>query len=259
MRYLIAAFLLTAIGLLFTAVPASAKKQPPIISDEIVAALDDQLVAIDTSFSGSKVLLFGTTEGEGDVVVVVRGPSHKETVRKKERVMGVWANKEQVTFSDTPAFYIVAASGKIDEMVPASTRHRLELSPEDLNAYLAPESKHISDEKKETFWQALLRAKKREGLYADKITPVTFLGKKLFRADIDFPANVPVGTYLVYVYLVKDKDVVTTQITPLFVSKIGAEAEIFNFAHQHSAAYGVLAVAIALFSGWLASVAFRKK
>jgi uncharacterized protein (TIGR02186 family) len=173
--------------------------------------------------------------------------------------MGVWANKEEVTFSDTPAFYNVASSGRIEELVPASTRHRLELGPNNLNTYLAPESKNISDEKKETFWQALLRAKTREGLYAEDITPIKFLGKKLFRADIVFPSNVPVGTYLVYVYLVKDKDVVTTQITPLFVSKIGAEAEIFNFAHQHSFAYGIVAVAIALFAGWLASVAFRKK
>jgi len=191
--------------------------------------------------------------------VVVRGPSHNEVVRKKERIMGVWANKNAVKFSNTPAFYNIAASGTLDEMVPASTRQRLELGPDNLNIYLAPESKKVSDEVKETFWQALLRAKKRDGLYAKEVATVTFLGKKLFRADFKFPSNVPVGTYLVYVYLIKDKDVVTTQITPLFVSKIGAEAEIFDFAHKHSLSYGILAVFIALFSGWVASVAFRKK
>ena len=234
-------------------------KDPGVVSHEIVAALDEQLVAIDTSFSGSKVLLFGATEGEGDVIIVVRGPSNKEVVRKKERIMGVWANKDQVTFSDTPVFYNVAASGKIDELVPASTRHRLELGPDNLNTYLAPESKSISDEMRDEFWEALLRSKKRAGLYATEPTPVTFLGKKLFRTDFIFPANVPVGTYLVYVYLVRDKDVVSTQITPLFVSKIGAEAEIYDFAHRNSLSYGILAVLIALFSGWLASAVFRKK
>jgi len=229
------------------------------VNNEIVAALDDHVVAIDTSFSGSKVLLFGATEGEGDVVVIVRGPSKDEVVRKKERVMGVWANKEQVTFSGTPVFYNIATSDKLEHMIPASVRQRLELGPDNLNTYLAPQSKGISDEKRDLFWEALLRAKKRDGLYATSSTPVKFLGKRLFRADFFFPANIPVGTYLVYVYLVKDKEVVSSQITPLFVSKIGAEAEIFDFAHRHSFAYGILAVIIALIAGWFASVVFRKK
>ncbi|WP_135077068.1 TIGR02186 family protein [Terasakiella sp. SH-1] len=231
----------------------------PDISNEIVAALGDHLVAIDTSFSGSKVLLFGATKGEGDVVVIVRGPSQNEVVRKKGRVMGVWANKDQVTFSGAPVFYNIATSGDLEEMVSGETLQRLELGPDYLNSYLAPQSKHISAEKKEIFWDALLRAKKRQGLYAEAPTKVKFLGNRLFRADFVFPANIPVGTYLVYVYLVKNKDVVSSQITPLFVSKIGAEAEIFDFAHRHSFAYGVLAVIIALFAGWVASVAFRKK
>ncbi|MDV7340417.1 TIGR02186 family protein [Terasakiella sp. A23] len=250
-------FLALILTIFCLSLPASA--QSPMVSDEIVAALDDHLVAIDTGFSGSKVLLFGATEGEGDVVVIVRGPSNREVVRRKERVMGVWANKEKVAFSDTPVFYNIATSGNLEELVPASTRQRLELGPDNLNTYLAPEYKNIGDKKKEEFWQALLRAKKRDGLYAESATPVKFLGKRLFRADIEFPANIPVGTYLVYVYLVKDKDVVSTQITPLFVSKIGVEAGIYDFAHRHSLAYGVIAVVIALLSGWIASVAFRKK
>lgn len=251
--------LCTLLAFLATYAYASAQAQAPMVSNEIVAALDDHLVAIDTGFSGSKVLLFGATEGEGDVIIVVRGPSKKEVVRKKERIMGVWANKKQVVFDDTPAFYNIAASGNLNELVPASTRQRLELGPENLKNFVAPQSRSMSDKDKLEFWQALLRSKINDGLYASTHTPVKFLGKRLFRADINFPANIPVGTYLVYVYLVKDKDIVSTQITPLFVSKIGAEAEIYDFAHRHSFAYGVLAVVIALFAGWFASVVFRKK
>lgn len=239
--------------------PALAQTSSPNLTNEIVAALDDHVVAINTSFSGAKVLLFGATEGEGDVVIIVRGPSHDEVVRKKDRIMGIWANKDQVTFSGTPVFYSIASSGNIEEMVPASTRQRLELGPDYLNTYLASDSKHISTEKKELFWDALLRAKKRQGLYAKEAEEVKFLGQRLFRADFFFPPNIPVGTYLVYVYLVKDKDVVSSQITPLFVSKIGAEAEVYDFAQRHSFAYGILAVIIALAAGWIASVAFRKK
>ncbi|NVK17790.1 MAG: TIGR02186 family protein [Methylocystaceae bacterium] len=238
--------------------PFSVQAQEENIKHEIVAALDDHVVAIDTGFSGSKILLFGSILGDGDVIVAIRGPSHREIVRKKARMMGIWANKEQVVFSNTPAFYKIAASDDLDDLLPATERQRLELGSNNVKPYLAPEYFNISTEKKDTFWQALVRSKKRDGLYSAETDKVNFLGKRLFRADIDFPSNVPVGTYLAYVYLVSDKEVVHTQVTPIIVSKIGVEAGIYDFAQRHSLAYGVIAVVIALVAGWLASIAFRK-
>ena len=41
----------------------------------LVADASRHLVAITTGFVGTKVLLFGATEGEGDVIIVVRGPA----------------------------------------------------------------------------------------------------------------------------------------------------------------------------------------
>jgi hypothetical protein len=60
------------------------------------------------------------------------------------------------------------------------------------------------------------------------------------------------------VFLVHDGEVVGANITPLVVSKIGFEAGVFDFAHRHSLAYGVLAILIAVVAGWSASVAFHK-
>lgn len=228
-------------------------------ANEIVAALDDHLVAIDTGFSGSKVLLFGATQGEGDVVIVIRGPATDEIVRKKDRVFGVWANNEEVSFSGAPSFYSIISSKNIEDILPPKERDRLEMGSEFLNNYIGPTSRNISAEKRNEFWQALLRTKEQQGLLIEDTDPIKFLGNRLFRADFFFPANIPIGTYLVYVYLVKDQKVVSSQTTPLIVSKIGLEAEIYNFAHRHSFAYGIFAVFIALFAGWFASVIFRKK
>ena len=57
---------------------------------------------------------------------------------------------------------------------------------------------------------------------------VDFLGERLFRTTITFPSNVPTGTYLVEVFLVRDKDVVSGQTTPLVVSKVGVDADGFR-------------------------------
>lgn len=250
-------FLIMLLTLCSVAQPSLAQRY--LAPDEIVAALDDHLLAIDTGFSGSNVLLFGATEGEGDVIVIVRGPNETSTVRKKDRIMGVWANKEQVDFVNTPTFYRIASSSRVEDLLPPAMRQRLELGPQNIQPHIADLYADIDEATQETFWQALLRTKERTDLYGVADKPVQFLGKRLFRVEIDFPANIPVGKYLVHIYLVKDKDIVSTQITPLFVSKIGVEAAIYDFAHKYSFAYGLFAVVIALFSGWIASVVFRKK
>ena len=68
-------------------VPAAVGAAEPLVAD-----LSKHLVAITTGFAGTDVLLFGAVEGDGDVVVVVRGPNHTETVRRKQRQFGIWVN-----------------------------------------------------------------------------------------------------------------------------------------------------------------------
>jgi uncharacterized protein (TIGR02186 family) len=86
---------------------------------------------------------------------------------------------------------------------------------------------------------------------------VSFIGERLFRTTIEFPSNVPTGTYLVQVFLVRDKDVVSGQTTPLVVSKVGLDADVFGFAGRQPVLYGAIAVLTAMVAGWLASLPFR--
>ena len=58
-----------------------------VAATALVADLSRDHIEITTSFSGTRLLLFGATEGVGDVVVVVRGPNRREVIRKKERVL----------------------------------------------------------------------------------------------------------------------------------------------------------------------------
>ena len=105
-------FVLIAV-LLFWALPAR--------SEELVADLTSHLIAITTGFTGASVVLFGATDGPGDVVVAVRGPSQEMTVRRKNRVAGIWVNTQEVTFVNVPSFYAVAASRPIEEILLPAT------------------------------------------------------------------------------------------------------------------------------------------
>ncbi len=230
------------------AVPAGEEK--PIVAD-----LSKHLVAITTGFAGTDVLLFGATDGPGDVVLVVRGPAHEETVRRKDRMGIIWANKSAVTFSNAPAFYYVASNNPAEDILPQPVLERHQILARNLDLRVEGLTE---DESRVAFREALERLKTGRGLYGYDPGGVNLLGNRLFRAELNFPANVPTGTYMVEVYLVRDGDVVSAEITPLIISKVGVGADVFHFAHNQSALYGIAAIIIAVFAGWLAGVAFRK-
>ncbi|HYU13260.1 MAG TPA: TIGR02186 family protein [Stellaceae bacterium] len=226
----------------------------PVRGEGIVADLSSHLIAISSGFTGASVVLFGATEGKGDIIAVVRGPERELTVWRKSKVAGIWVNAESVTFTNVPSFYAAAASRPITEaLAPGpATLYRIGTSN------LKLEAKSPADpERTARFREALIAEQQKAGLFGADIGKVSFLGERLFRATITFPTNVPTGNYLVEVFLVRDRDVVSGQTTPLVVSKVGIDAAVSDFASREAAAYGAIAVLTAVVAGWLASLPFR--
>src|SRR6516164_3217963 len=205
--------------------------------ESLAADLTSHLIAITTGFTGASVVLFGATDGPGDVIVAVRGPEREMTVRRKNRVAGIWVNTQQVTFSNLPSFYAVAASRPITDILSpgAAAFYRLGIANLKLAASTPAPSVVV-----DAFRTALERTQQEAGLFIERIGKVDFLGERLFRTTITFPANVPTGTYLVEVFLVRDKDIVSGQTTPLVVSKVGVDAAVFEFSGRQPGFYGAI-------------------
>jgi len=226
----------------------------PARGDAVVADLSSHLIAITGGFSGTSVVLFGATDGPGDVVVVVRGPERDVTIWRKGKVAGIWANAESATFANVPGYYAVAASKPLDEAVSPSVAAFYKIGVGNLK--FVPKAT-VPPERAQLFTDALIGVQKSAGVFLPSQVKISFLGERLFRTTFNFPANIPTGVYLVQVYLVRDKDVVGAQTTPLIVSKVGVDAAVSDFAHSRALTYGVIAVIMAVMAGWLASLPFR--
>ncbi|CAK0765640.1 Transmembrane protein [Azospirillaceae bacterium] len=224
-------------------------------SQSLVADLSNHLVAINTSFTGTEVVLFGVVEGPGDIAVVVTGPRTAVTVRRKDRVAGIWINQDSVRFKSVPGFYAVATNRPLDAIVNSSVLARHQIGLEHLA--LTP-TEPTSPNQVAEFRRSLIRGKQRQGLYGTKLGQVSFLGDRLFRTNISFPANVPIGHYTVSVFLIRGGDVMTAQTTPLVVGKVGLSFEIYDFAQRRPFGYGLAAIAGAVIMGWLASALFGR-
>jgi uncharacterized protein (TIGR02186 family) len=226
----------------------------PARGDAVVADLSAHLIAITSGFSGASVVLFGATDGPGDIIAAVRGPEREMTVWRKGKIAGLWVNAESMTYSNVPSFYAVAASRPLDEVLSPSAAALYRIGTANLRLQSKPLA---TGERVQRFAKALVEEQERAGLIAGETGKITFLGERLFRATFAFPANVPTGSYLVEVFLARDRDVVGGQTTPLRVEKVGIDAEVSDFARREAALYGAIAVLTAVVAGWLASLPFR--
>lgn len=227
----------------------------PAQAQQLVADLSSHLVAITTGFTGADILLFGAVEGTGDVVVTIRGPAEDETVRRKVRVAGIWINGPEVRFQGVPVFYAVFSSRPLAEAVTPELADLHQIGADHL--VLRAESPRDPAEVA-LFRDALVRVKERQGLYLPQGGRLVFLGSRLFRANLVFPGNVPTGSYTVEVLLIRNGTVISAQTTPLYISQAGASADVYEFAHRQSAFYGLIAIVVAVATGWLAGAVFRR-
>lgn len=245
-----AALLVLFIQILFSA--------SAVRANGLAADVSDRLIAITTAFVGGDVVVFGAIDqAKGDIVITMKGPRREQMVRRKSRVAGIWINSDRVAFQDVPSFFAIAASRPLGDMASEPVRSQFGLGAEHLGITLDDDVGYSPEERQE-FADALVRNKQKAGLYTEEPVNVTFPGPKLFRATFSFPANVPPGHYQIEVFRLENGQVSGAQRSSLQISKVGMEAEVFDFAHQRAALYGMIAIVIAVAAGWLAGVVFRR-
>ena len=243
--------LLLAAGIVFLNMPRADAQS----TNRLTGDVSSRLIAITSNYTGAELILFGSRIGTGDVVAGVRGPAQSDVVRRKTRVVGIWVNSDSVVFDEVPGFYAVAASRPLPEIAEQRLWSQLQIGAEYLK--IAPRS-GVTDVVAYAYREALINNKEAIGLYLRDVGEVEFSGNTLFRTSIALPAYAPVGGYFVAFYLVDGGEVVETRNTFFFISKTGIERAVVDFAFEEPAAYGLLAVAVAVFAGWLAGLLFRR-
>jgi uncharacterized protein (TIGR02186 family) len=225
-------------------------------AESIDVGLSTNLVSITTGFAGTTVPLFGTVDGEGDIIVTVTGPRSEMVVRRKGQVNGVWINRQSMTFDNVPGFYSVAATRALEVILQAQVRQREEIGNQYLR--LAPRE-NLPPQDMILFRQALIRNMERQSLFQPQVGTIRFPGARLFRADLHLPANVPTGAYNVRVFLAREGQVIASTTITLPVTKSGVSAEIYEYAQFRSWYYGVAAVLLAAFAGFAAYRLFQRR
>ncbi|MEY4966491.1 MAG: hypothetical protein RL274_2074 [Pseudomonadota bacterium] len=227
-------------------------------AEDLVSGISQDIIEITSNYTGTDIVVFGAIEraekAQGrHIVVVVRGPDTPMTVRRRDRVAGVWVNRDSAKFEGMPGYYYLASTEPIDRVAPPRVLARYGVG---IN-YLLP-SAIGSHHDARPFRTAALRHLKQQGLYTEAPGTIDFLSETLFRTRVPVPAGVARGQYNVEVYLFRDGDVVSAQSTPLFIDQTGIERRLFNMANNAPLFYGLICVFMAMLLGWISSGLFRR-
>jgi len=236
-------------------------------AEQLVVALSTHQVQINSSFVGTDLVLFGAIErddktvarsGKYDIVVRVTGPPQTEVTRRKSRVLGIWVNSESRVFLDAPGYLAMLSNRPINGIAGPEVLRRYRIGLENVTL---PQliSGDIGDVPlNDPFRMAFLRLNRELRLYREAPDAVTFFAPHLFRAAIRIPANVPVGTYIVDVFLFSEGVMLGTSNSAIEIQKVGFEQFVASSAHEHGFLYGLATAGLALLTGWIASVVFRR-
>lgn len=242
---------------------AQAQQEP--LPEGIQIGLSTDTIYITSDFSGADLTIFGALEnpntqvlrqGRYDIVVVLEGPPRPTVVRKKTRVLGMWINTESVAFKDVPASYSVAMTRQPQDITDPSSYRRLALRAS--NLFLQPVSPATDETTLVEFSDALRKRKNDAGLFAERIGGVQFLSQSLFRATLYLAPHVPVGTHRARAFLFRNGVFIKETSTNLTIRKAGLEQRLYEYAQTSGFTYGIFAVLLAMLTGWLGSIIFRK-
>lgn len=239
---------------------------PAAAAEHLVASLTNHRVMITSNYTGVELVLFGSVERDAasprriapyDIVATITGPRESLRTRRKQRLLGIWVNTQARTFVDPPSYLAVLTNRPLAAIASAETRRRLQLGIADTPL---PELIHndIGEVSNDPFRAALMRLMRERGLFSEQPNAVTFLTPTLFRAAIQLPAQVPVGTYTVAVKLFADGDLIAHTDSAFEIVKVGFEQFVVNAAREHGLLYGFATALMAMATGWIASVAFRR-
>lgn len=248
-------------------VAALAAATAPAAAERLVISVSKHRVQVTSNFVGEELVLFGSVErdaatvprrGGYDIVVTVSGPRKNFVERRKERRLGIWINVESREFVEVPAFLAVLANRPIEGIAAPEMRRRLQLGLDNVSL---PQKigRDLADVVAEdAFRKAFIRINQQHRSYQESDNAVTMLTPNLFRASIHLPATVPVGNYNIDVKLVVDGAMIARSTTAFEVIKAGFEQIVAETAHTLPLLYGLVTALMALLTGWLASVIFRR-
>lgn len=252
-------------------VPLPALPAKPATTYRLETDVSMRAIPIDVRFSGARLVMFGsaTTLGAApvdagpiDVVAIIQGAPSKLTVRRKSNVWGIWLNTRSIEFDQAPRYYAVVSTRPLESVAKTEVLAAYGIGFEQVPIAASLSGlAGVTAIQLDEFRDAAIHLGIKQKQYVRHDGGIAFVGKSLFRGQIDLPATVPVGQLDVSVFLFRGGQVVARHENRVTLARQGLENFTYEFAHRHSFFYGLATVALAVLVGLASSyiVSLRRR
>lgn len=238
----------------------------PARAERLIVSVSNHRVTVTPNYSGEELVLFGSVEKDAqtppgrtyDLAVTIIGPRADMVTRRKEREFGIWINTDYRQFLQVPSYLALFANRPFDDIAPPEVQRRQQLGLNNVHLTQRVGPDYADVVPNDPFRSAFVRLRSERGLYREDTSAVTFLTPTLFRTGIPLPAAVPIGTYEIEIKLFSNGALVTKTESAFEIVKVGFEQFVATNARQNGFIYGLITTAMALMTGWMASIVFAK-
>lgn len=236
-------------------------------AENLIVSVSNHRITVTPNYSGEELVLFGSIERDSkskppgtayDIVVTVSGPRADMVTRRKERKLGIWVNVDSREFIQVPSYLGIFSNRPIDDIAAPDVQRRQQigLASFPLPQRMGPDIANTVAS--DPFRSSFVRLRTEHGLYREQTSALTFLTPTLFRTGIPLPAEVTTGTYTIDIKLFANGAFITKTETAFEIVKVGFEQFVANSARYHGLLYGLATAMMAIMTGWLASIIFRR-
>jgi uncharacterized protein (TIGR02186 family) len=217
--------------------------------DELhLKALPDHIDA-GTLYRGAKVHITATVPSGCDAVVKIEGQDSEVELNRKGKLAVIWLNVARIVVKNAPQVYILAASKELTDICSQKERENLGLGFDVLRERMT-----FSSEKTLTGLEfgEFLKLKQHNGTYNAKtqikLGPANN-GRQKLSAILSIAAAVPPGEYTVWLYCFEQGNLTEHATVGLSIKKVGLPLYTSVLAYNHAAAYGIIAIIVAMATG----------
>ena len=222
-----------------------------------ILTISPAMVQIGAFFSGQTVTVTSAIPADAQAVLEVMGDSAEELLMRKGRRGGLWMNVGAIVVRQAPSLYLVMSTSP---SLLTATEPSAAWGYQALTQRITLTGSVEARERPE-FIDQFLRLKESEHVYASFPGALKLKAasgeESAVTASFPLPTNTRPGTYKVCLSVIQGGRVVSRTCSDLTVTMVGFPALLASLAYQHGAAYGVIAVVIAIVTGFAMGFLFK--
>jgi uncharacterized protein (TIGR02186 family) len=180
-------------------------------------------------------------------------------LREKSNVAGMWLTTNSVPFEKIPGYYAVASNESVPLIAKQDILKEHQIGLDYINA--EPRNKVdfvVNPSELKRMQDAFIQTQQLRGLFVLRTEPITYVTDELFKLNLWFPSNIPVGTYTVDAYLFDEQKLIGRHHRELVIARAGFNASLRAFANDSPWRYAAFTIFIAMLAGWLATVILKR-